>query len=110
MIEKISSDFLSIYLDKGSDALKFTRVTISRILYLAQFDWADGNHLSRIAIARDLKRLFLALHRIGVFHGACHQAVPRELLPHDFNLTSAFGGSAVYFLLHCPWASKLMFD
>jgi len=31
----------------------------------------------------------LTLHRIGVFHSACHQAVLRELLPHDFTLTNA---------------------
>jgi len=28
------------------------------------------------------------LHRIGVFHDARHRAVSRELLPHDFNLTT----------------------
>ena len=60
---------------------------------------------------------YLVLHRTGVFHGAPLGAVPRALLPHDFNLTRPVHIlrhaqdlilpsriRAVCFLLHCPWA------
>ena len=62
----------------------------------------------------------LALHRAGVFHGACRQACPAWALTPRFQpyraaaVETAEGlgpararPSAVCFLLHCPWAWQI---
>jgi len=72
------------------------------------FDWANGSHLSRILITQNLKRPFLALHRIGVFpgtdHSACRVSSYLTISPLPVRFAPDFGGM---FLLHCPWASSL---
>ena len=59
-------------------------------------------------LRRTLHATNLALAPKRVFHGASLEAVPRELLPHDFSLTLALADhsslriQAVYSLLHFP--------